>query len=101
MPSISESWKNYPYYDPQRHSISALVSHNRKLDIASLARLWLHELASVGLQEIDRSSGDPPKEPASYYPRSESLHSDVVPIKSEDSREVLWLKLHGRRSGRG
>ena len=101
MPSISESWKNYPYDDPERHSISALVSHNRKLDIASLARLWLQELANVGLQEINRSSGGPPKEPASYYPRSEPLHSDVVPIKLEESREVLWLKLNGRRSERG
>src|ERR687885_2999678 len=101
MPSISESWKNYPYDDPERHSISAIVSHNGKLDLASLARLWLQELANVGLQEIDRSSGAPPKEPASYYPRSEPLHSDVVPIKLEESREVLWLKLNGRRSERG
>ena len=78
-----------------------LASHNGKLDLPSLARLWLHELANVGLQEIDRSSGGPPKEPASYYPRSEPLHSDVVPIKLEDSREVLLLKLNARRSGRG
>jgi len=56
---------------------------------------------NVGLQEIDRSSEAPPKEPASYYPRSEPLHSDVVPIKLKDSREVLWLKLNGRRSGQG
>jgi hypothetical protein len=55
----------------------------------------------VGLQEIDRPSGAPPKEPASYYPRSEPLHSDVVPVKLKDSREVLWLKLNGRRSERG
>jgi hypothetical protein len=102
MPSIPESWKNYPYDDPQRHWwISAMVSHNGKLDLATLAQLWLQELANVGLQEIDRSSGAPPKEPASYYPRSEPLHSDVVPIKLEDSREVLWLKLNGRRSARG
>ena len=101
MPSIPESWKNYPYGDPLRHRVSAVVSHNGKLDLACLARLWLRELASVGLQEIDHSSGAPPKEPASYYPRSEPLHSDVVPIKLEDSREVLWLKVNGRRSGQG
>jgi hypothetical protein len=101
MPNIPESWKNYPYGDPLRHWFSALVSHNGKLELASLARLWLHELASVGLQEIDRPSGAPPKEPASYYPRSEPLHSDVVPVKLEASREVLWLKLNGRRSERG
>ncbi len=101
MPSIPESWNNYPYEYPLRHWTSTLVSHNGKLDIATLARLWLNELANVGLQEIDRSTGAPPKEPASYYPRSEPLHSDVVPIKLEDSREVLWLKLNGRRSGRG
>jgi hypothetical protein len=101
MSSTPESWKNYPYDDPLRHWISVLVSHNGKLDLPSLARLWLHELANVGLQEIDRSSGAPPKEPASYYPRSEPLHSEVVPIKLEGSREVLWLKLNGRRSGRG
>jgi len=78
-----------------------LLSHKGKLDLPSLARLWLHELADVGLQEIDCSSGAPPKEPASYYPRSGPLHSDVVPIKLEDSREVLWLKPNGRRSAQG
>jgi hypothetical protein len=66
-----------------------------------LARLWLHELASIGLQEIDRSSGASPKEPTAYNPRSEPLHSDIVPIELEDSREVLWLKLNGRRSAQG
>src|SRR5829696_2491733 len=101
MPSIPDSWKNYPYDDPLRHWISALVSHNGKLDLPSLTELWLHELANVGLQEIDRSSGAPPKAPASYYPRSGPLHSDVVPTKLKDSREVLWLKLNGRRSARG
>lgn len=31
----------------------------------------------------------------------EPLHADVVPIELKDSREVLWLKLNGRRSERG
>jgi hypothetical protein len=101
MPSIPESWKDYPYDDPLRHWYSTLIAHNGKRNIPTLARLWLHELANVGLQEIDHSSGAPPKQPTTYYPRSEPLHSDVVPIKLEDSREVLWLKPNGRRSERG
>jgi len=101
MPSIPENWKNYPYDDPLRHWCATLIAHNGKFSLATLAQLWLKELANLGLQEIDRSTGVPPKEPASYYPRCEPLHSDIVPIKLEDSREVLWLKLNGRRSGRG
>ena len=51
--------------------------------------------------EVDCSSGSPPKGPAIYYPRAEPLHSDIGPIRLEASRQVLWLKLDGRRSGRG
>jgi hypothetical protein len=101
MTETPEGWKNYPYEDPFRHRLSTLLSNKGKLDLPTLAQHWLRELADVGLQEVDRSSGSPPKEPASYYPRAEPLHSGAVPITLEGSREVLWLKLDGRRSEQG
>ncbi len=101
MTEVPEGWKNRPYEDPFRHRLSTLLSNKGKLDLPTLAQHWLRELAEVGLREVDRSSGSPVKEPASYYPRAEPLHSDVVPIRLEGSREVLWLKLDGRRSERG
>lgn len=101
MPGTPESWKNYSYDDPQRHWYEVLLEGNGNLDIPTLAQRWLQDLADTGLQEIETSSGTPPKEPTSYYPRSEPLHSEIVPIRLEGSREVLWLKPNGRRSGAG
>jgi len=101
MTETPEGWKNYPYEDPFRHRLSTLLSNKGKLDLPTLARRWLRELADVGLQEVDRSSGSPAKESAIYYPRAEPLHSGIVPITLEGSREVLWLKLDGRRSEQG
>src|SRR5215218_4617792 len=101
MANIPESWQNYPYNDPQRHWYDVLVEANGIVDLRTLAQRWLQDLVEVGLQEVEPSSGTPPKEPASYYPRAEPLHAEIVPIKLAGSREVLWLKLNGRRSSQG
>jgi hypothetical protein len=89
MTETPEGWENYSYKDPFRHRLSTLLSNKGKLDLPTLAQHWLRELADVGLQEVDRSSGSPAKEPAIYYLRTEPLHSGIVPITLEGSREVM------------
>jgi hypothetical protein len=103
MAPIPDDWTNISDEPPHRRRAAALYKDDGRLHLhlPTLARLWLQKLAEVGLYEIDRSSGSPPKELASYYPRAEPLHTDIYPVKLSDSREVLWLKLNGRRSERG
>jgi len=105
MTNIPEDWKNISDEPPNRRRIVASYRDegNKGLPVhlPTLARLWLQKLAEVGLYEVDRSSGSPPKEQASYYPRVEPLHTHIYPVKLSDSREVLWLKLNGRWSKRG
>jgi len=105
MATIPEDWKNISDEPPNRRRIAASypdqVDRGLPLHLPTLARLWLQKLTEVGLRDVDRSSGSPPKEQASYYPRVEPLHRDIYPVKLSDSREVLWLKLNGRWSKRG
>src|SRR5215212_5384942 len=105
MATIPEDWKNIS--DEPTHWWRWAAFHKGKVDrrlhlhLPFLARLWLQKLTEVGLYEVDRSSGSPPKEQASNYPRAEPLHTDIYPVKLSDSREVLWFKLNGRWSKRG
>ena len=104
MATIPEDWKNISDEPPNRRRIAASYPEDDgglPLHLPTLARLWLQKLTEVGLYEVDRSSGSPPKEQSSYYPRAEPLHTDIYPVKLSDSREVLWLKLNGRWSKRG
>jgi hypothetical protein len=101
MASIPEEWKNITDEHPNHRRFVAFAKGGGRLHLPTLARLWLQKLTDVGLYEVDRSSGSPPKELASYYPRAEPLHTDIYSVKLSDSREVLWLKPNGRRSKRG
>ena len=103
MATIPEDWKNIWDEPPDQRRFTALYKEGEQLhlQLPTLARSWLQKLTEVGLRDVDRSSGSPPKELASYYPRSEPLHTDIYSAKLSDSREVLWLKPNGRRSKRG
>ena len=103
MATIPEDWKNIWNEPPDQRRFAALYKEGEqlRLHLPTLARSWLQTLTEVGLRDVDRSSGSPPKELASYYPRAEPLHTDIYPAKLSDSREVLWLKPNGRRSKRG
>jgi hypothetical protein len=69
-----------------------------RFDMKTLAQSYLEKLLYVGLQKVDRSSGSPPKESSTYYTETGTLPEGMYPLKIEDSREVLWIKLNGRRS---
>ena len=105
MATIPEDWKNISDEPPHRQRSAAFYQDEDDgrlhLHLPTLASSWLQKLTEVGLHEVDRSSGSPPKEQASYYPRAEPIHKDIYPVKLRDSREVLWLKLNGRWSKRG
>src|SRR5215208_3643739 len=105
MATIPEDWKNISDEPPHRRRSAAFYQDEDDgrlhLHLPTLASSWLQKLTEVGLHEVDRSSGSPPKEQASYYPRAEPIHKDIYPVKLRDSREVLWLKLNGRWSKRG
>jgi len=105
MATIPEDWKNISDEPPHRRRSAAFYQDEDDgrlhLHLPTLASSWLQKLTEVGLHEVDHSSGSPPKEQASYYPRAEPLHTDIYPAKLSDSREVLWLKLNGRWSKRG
>jgi hypothetical protein len=99
MTDIPEDRKPYPYYDPL--SIRREAQEDGQLHVPTLAQLWLREFAKVGLSEVDASSGSPLKQSDSYYPRREPLYDDAMPLKLDDTRYTLRLKLDGRRSDRG
>ena len=98
---MPEDWKSISDVDALLVRVEARTEGDGQLLLPTLARLWLKELAKVGLNEVDSSSGFAPKEPTHYLLRTELLTKDIYPIKLEGSREVLWLKLNGRRSEQG
>jgi hypothetical protein len=101
MESLPEDWKSIRDEDPFLVRAQAIVEGAGRLELSSLAAIWLRALSELGLTGIDPSTGSPPKEADSYYPEADSLYADVVPVRLKGSREVLWVKLNGRRSEQG
>lgn len=101
MESLPEDWKSILDEDPHLARAQAIAEGEGQLKISTLAPIWLRALLEVGLRGIDPSTGSPPKEAASYYPKANPLYSYALPVRLKDSREVLWLKLKGRRSEQG
>jgi hypothetical protein len=101
MESLPEDWKSMLDEDPYLARAQAKAEGEGRLKLSTLAPIWLGILSEVGLRGIDPSTGSPPKEEASYHPKAEPLYSYTHPVRLNDSREVLWLKLNGRRSEQG
>jgi hypothetical protein len=101
MPSIPEDWKEAPDTDPYLLRIRTLLECEGELHMLTLARMWLEKLAEVGLHEADHASKAVAKEPGSYRPRAEPLHTGIYPIRLEGSREVVFIKLNSFRSEHG
>src|SRR3712207_2977410 len=101
MESLPEDWKSIRDEDPFLVRAQAIAEGEGRLELSSLAAIWLRALSELGLRGIDPSTGSPPKEADSYYPEADSLYVDVVPVRLKGSREVLWVKLNGRRSEQG
>jgi hypothetical protein len=99
--SLPEDWKNILDEDPYLARAQAIDEGEGRLKLSTLAPIWLSILSGVGLRGIDPSTGSPPKEEASYHPKAEPLYSRTLPVRLKGSREVLWLKLNGRRSEQG
>jgi hypothetical protein len=98
LESLPEDWKTILDEDPYLARAQAIAEGEGQLEFSRLVAIWLHILSEVGLRGIDPSTGSPPKEEATYYPKAEPLYSDTLPARLPDSREVLWLKLNSRRS---
>ena len=101
MESLPEDWKTILDEDPYLARAQAIAEGEGQLEFSRLVAIWLGILSEVGLRGIDPSTGSPPKEEATYHPKAEPLYSDTLPARLPDSREVLWLKLNGRRSEQG
>jgi hypothetical protein len=101
MESLPEDWKSILDEDPYRARAQAIAEGEGRLEFSTLAPIWLGILSEVGLRRIDPSTGSPPKEEATYHPKGEPLYSYSLPVRLNDCREVLWLKLNGRRSEQG
>jgi hypothetical protein len=101
MGSLPEDWKNIRGEFWGSTWLEAGIVGEGHIELTTLADLWLKKLAETGLREADPSSGSIPKELTSYYPTAEPLHSNLLPAKLEDSREVIWLRADGRRTERG
>jgi hypothetical protein len=101
MRGLPEDWKNIR--NDFRHGtwLEALSEGKGRLELTTLADLWLKTLVYTGLRETDPSSGSIPKEVSSYYPNAGSPYADIRPAKLEDSREVIWLRADGCRTERG
>ena len=74
-------------------------------DLPAFARQWLEELVRVGYHGIQEPLGLPPKRhpEASSVPAPQQipLHGEAYPVRFEDARQGLWLRLDAGRSGRG
>ena len=101
MDSLPEDWKSLLDEDPYLARAQAIAKGEGRLIFSTLASIWLSILSEVGLRGIDPSTGSPPKEEATYHPKAGPLYSYTLPVRLNDSREVLWLKLNGRRSEQG
>jgi len=101
MESLPEDWKSILDEDPYLARAQAIAEGEGKLKFSTLAPIWLSILSELGLRGLDPSTGSPPKEEATYHPKAEPLYSNTLPMRLNDSREVLWLKLNGRRSEQG
>ena len=101
MESLPENWKSILDEDPYLARAQAIAEGEGRLEFSTLAPIWLRILSEVGLRGIDPFTGSPPKVEASYYPKAEPLYAHTLPVRLNDSREVLWLKLNGRRSEQG
>ena len=101
MESLPEDWKSILDEDPYLARAQAIAEGEGRLEFSRLVAIWLDILSEVGLRGIDPSTGSPPKEEATYHPKAEPLYSYSLPVRLNDSREVLWLKLNGRRSESG
>jgi hypothetical protein len=101
MESLPDDWKSILDEDPYLARAQAIAEGEGRLEFSRLVAIWLGILSEVGLRGIDPSTGSPPKEEATYHPKAEPLYSYTLPVRLNDSREVLWLKFNGRRSESG
>jgi hypothetical protein len=101
MESQPEDWRSILDEDPYLARAQAIAEGEGRLEFSTLVSIWLGILSEVGLRGIDPSTGSPPKEEATHHPKAEPLYSYSLPVRLNDSREVLWLKLNGRRSESG
>jgi hypothetical protein len=101
MEMLPEDWQSILDEDPYLARAQAIAQGEGRLEFSTLASIWLGILSEVGLRGIDPSTGSPPKEEATYHPKSEPLYSNALPVRLKDSREHLWLKFNGRRSEQG
>jgi hypothetical protein len=101
MESLPENWKTIWGDFPSRIRLQAQLESPGRLELTTLAELWLRTLAHTGLHETDLSSGSVPKEPSYNHPNVGQFYSSTFPTKLEGSREVIWLRAEGHRTERG
>ena len=99
---LPEDWKYIRNDHRYGTWLEALIEVVGRLELTTLADLWLKNLVYTGLRDTDPSSGSiPGKELSSYNPNAGSPYADIRPAKLEGSREVIWLRADGRRTERG
>jgi hypothetical protein len=101
MRGLPEDWKYIRNDHRYGTWLEALIEGKGRLELTTLADLWLKNLVYTGLRDTDPSSGSISKELSSYNPNAGSPYADIRPAKLEDSREVIWLRADGRRTERG
>jgi hypothetical protein len=79
MRGLPEDWKNIRNDFRYGTWLEALIEGKGRLELTTLADLWLKNLVYTGLRETDPSSGSIPKELSSYYPNAGSLSQIFVP----------------------
>ncbi len=101
MGSLPEDWETIWGDFPSRIRLQAQLESPGRLELTTLAELWMQRLAYTGLHKTDPSSGSVPKEPSYNHPNVGQFYSSTFPAKLEGSRKVIWLRADGRRTERG
>jgi hypothetical protein len=97
-------WDREPYNGNEEHYREDLyngIAFAAK-DLRRFADKWLEELGRVGYRGVGGPSGLPLKQRIDYSaisrPASLPPDGDAYPIRFENTKQVLWLQVNGKRS---
>ncbi len=99
-------WDREPYNGNEEHYREDLYNGVAfaATDLRRFADKWLEELGRVGYRGVGGPSGLPLKQRKDYStisrPASLPPDGDAYPIRFENTKQVLWLQVNGKRSSK-
>jgi hypothetical protein len=97
-------WDREPYDGNEEHYREDLYNGIAfaATDLRSFADKWLEELGRVGYRGVGGPLGLPLKQRIDYSaisrPASLPPYGDAYPVRFENTRQILWLQVDGKRS---